>query len=94
VLGSGNGSSFSQIVGSAGYTFNPSTGNTVTIGLPSGTCAQYLELNFTGDTGWDAAQHVPFSLAISITHVTVVTELWVSGWSPGRITRSYLRPNC
>ena len=29
VLGSSNGTSFSQLVGSAGYTFNPSTGNTV-----------------------------------------------------------------
>ena len=36
VLGNNNGTTFSQIVGSAGYTFNPSTGNTVTISLPSG----------------------------------------------------------
>ena len=56
VLGSSNGSSFSQIVGSAGYTFNPSTGNTVTISLASGASAQYVELSFTGNTGWPAAQ--------------------------------------
>jgi hypothetical protein len=56
VLGSANGSSFSQIVGSAGYTFNPSTGNTATISLPSGTSAQYVQLSFTANTGWDAAQ--------------------------------------
>ena len=56
VLGSSNGSSFSQIVGSAGYTFNPATGNTVTISLPSGASAQYVQLNFTANTGWDAAQ--------------------------------------
>ena len=62
VLGSSNGSSFSQIVGSAGYTFNPSTGNTVTISLPSGTSAQYVELNFTGNTGWDAAQLSEFEI--------------------------------
>ena len=42
VLGSTNGTTFSQIVASAGYTFNPSTGNTVTISLPSGTSAQYV----------------------------------------------------
>ena len=42
VLGSANGTSFSQIVGSAGYTFNPSTGNEVTISLPSGTTAEYV----------------------------------------------------
>ncbi|MGH3168931.1 MAG: discoidin domain-containing protein, partial [Trebonia sp.] len=59
VLGAANGSTFSQIVASAGYTFNPSSGNTVTISLPSGTSAQYVELNFTGNTGntgWAAAQ--------------------------------------
>jgi hypothetical protein len=56
VLGSANGTTFTQIVGSAGYTFNPATGNTVTIGLPSGTSAQYVELNFSANTGWDAAQ--------------------------------------
>jgi hypothetical protein len=56
VLGSTNGSTFSQLVGSAGYTFNPSTGNTVTISLPSGTTDRYVQLSFTGNTGWDAAQ--------------------------------------
>jgi Carbohydrate binding module (family 6)/F5/8 type C domain len=56
VLGSANGTTFTQIVGSAGYTFNPATGNTVTISLPSGIGAQYVELSFTANTGWDAAQ--------------------------------------
>ncbi|MGD0554784.1 MAG: choice-of-anchor D domain-containing protein, partial [Streptosporangiaceae bacterium] len=62
VLGSTNGSTFSQIVASAGYTFNPSTGNTVTISLPSGTSTQYLELDFTANTGWDAAQLSEFEV--------------------------------
>ena len=62
VLGSANGSTFTQIVTSAGYTFNPSTGNTVTISLPSGTSAQYVELSFTGNTGWDAAQLSEFEV--------------------------------
>ena len=62
VLGSTNGSSFSQIVGSAGYTFNPSTGNTATISLPSGTSAQYVELSFTANTGWSAAQLSEFEV--------------------------------
>jgi parallel beta-helix repeat protein len=56
VLGSTNGTSFTQIVASAGYTFNPSTGNTVTISLPSPASARYVELSFTANTGWDAAQ--------------------------------------
>jgi F5/8 type C domain/Pectate lyase superfamily protein/Abnormal spindle-like microcephaly-assoc'd, ASPM-SPD-2-Hydin len=62
VLGSSNDSTFTQIVASAGYTFNPSTGNTVTINLPSGTSAQYVELSFTGNTGWDAAQLSEFEV--------------------------------
>jgi hypothetical protein len=62
VLGSDNDSTFTQIVASAGYTFNPSTGNTVTISLPSGTSAQYVELSFTANTDWDAAQLSEFEI--------------------------------
>ena len=62
VLGSSTGSSFSQIVGSAGYTFNPSSGNTATIGLPSGTSTRYVQLSFTGNTGWSAAQLSEFEV--------------------------------
>jgi hypothetical protein len=62
VLGSTNGSTFTQIVASAGYTFNPSTGNTVTISLPSGTSAQYVQLSFTANTGWTAAQVAEFEV--------------------------------
>ena len=62
VLGSTNGSAFSQIVASAGYTFNPATGNTVTIGLPSGTSTRYVQLSFTGNTGWSSAQLSEFEV--------------------------------
>jgi hypothetical protein len=62
VLGSANDSTFSQIVGSAGYTFNPAAGNTVTISLPSGTTARYVELSFTANTGWSAAQLSEFEV--------------------------------
>jgi alpha-1,3-glucanase-like protein/F5/8 type C domain-containing protein/pectate lyase-like protein/ASPM-SPD-2-Hydin domain-containing protein len=62
VLGSTNGSTFSQLEGSAGYTFNPSTGNTVTISLPSGSTARYVQLSFTGNTGWSAAQLSEFEV--------------------------------
>ena len=56
VLGSANGSSYSTLVGSATYTFNPSTGNTVTIALPAGTSDQYVELNFTANSVQNGAQ--------------------------------------
>jgi F5/8 type C domain/Abnormal spindle-like microcephaly-assoc'd, ASPM-SPD-2-Hydin len=61
VLGSTDGSTFATIVGSAGYTFNPSTGNTVTITFPA-TNARYVRLNFTGNTGWPAGQVSEFQV--------------------------------
>jgi hypothetical protein len=61
VQGSTDGSSFSTIVASAGYTFNPSTGNTVTITFPS-TSARYVRLNVTANTGWPAGQVSEFQV--------------------------------
>ena len=56
VLGSTNGTSFSTLVASATYTWNPSTGNTVTIPLPSGTSDQHVELSFTANNVQNGAQ--------------------------------------
>ncbi len=56
VLGSASGSSYSTLVSSATYTFNPSTGNTVTIPLPSGTTDQYVQLSFTANSVQNGAQ--------------------------------------
>ncbi|MCW2641136.1 MAG: cell surface-attached carbohydrate-binding protein, partial [Dactylosporangium sp.] len=64
VLGSATGSSFSTIVGSAGYTFNPATGNTVTIRFAS-TSTRYVRLNITGNTGWPAGQVSEFEVYAS-----------------------------
>jgi hypothetical protein len=62
VLASTDNTTFTQVVGSAGYTFNPATGNAATISLPSGTSARYVKLNFTGNTGWSAAQLSEFQV--------------------------------
>jgi hypothetical protein len=56
VLGSANGSSFTTLVGSATYAWSPSTGNTVTIQLPSGTSDQYVELSLTANSVQNGAQ--------------------------------------
>jgi hypothetical protein len=56
VLGSTNGTSFTTLVASATYTWNPSTGNTVTIPLPSGTSDQYVELSYTANNVQNGAQ--------------------------------------
>ncbi|WNV84109.1 discoidin domain-containing protein [Umezawaea sp. Da 62-37] len=54
VLSSGDGSGFSQVLGSAGYRFDPASGNQVTVAVTANQ--RYLRLNFTGNTGWPAGQ--------------------------------------
>jgi hypothetical protein len=61
VLGSTDGTNFSTIVGSANYTFDPSTGNAVTITFTS-TSTRYVRLNFTANTGWPAGQISEFQI--------------------------------
>jgi chitodextrinase len=55
VQGSTDGANYATLAGSAGYAFNPNTGNSVSISLGSVT-ARYVKLTFTGNTGWPAAQ--------------------------------------
>lgn len=55
VQASTNGTSFSDAVGSATYTFDPASANTVNITVP-GTSARYLRLNITANSGWPAGQ--------------------------------------
>jgi parallel beta-helix repeat protein len=61
VLGSTNGSSWTTLVASATYTWDPSTGNTVTISLPSST-EQYLQLDFTANSVQNAGQVSEFEV--------------------------------
>nr|WP_263108192.1 discoidin domain-containing protein [Kitasatospora sp. DSM 101779] len=55
VSGSTDGSSFTTLVGSASYTFDPATGNTVTINLPA-NATRHLRITVTGNTAWPAGQ--------------------------------------
>jgi hypothetical protein len=55
VLASTDGASFTTIVGSATYTFDPASNNTVTITFAA-TSRRYFRLNFTANTGWPAGQ--------------------------------------
>jgi hypothetical protein len=61
LLGSTDGSSFSTVKSSAGYTFNPSSGNTVTVTFTA-TSQRYLRLTVTGNTGWPAGQLSEFEV--------------------------------
>jgi hypothetical protein len=55
VQGSTDGSTFSTLAGPAGFTFDPSTGNAVTVTFASAT-ARYVRVAVTANTGWSAAQ--------------------------------------
>ncbi|MFG2786002.1 discoidin domain-containing protein [Streptomyces sp. NPDC048419] len=56
VLGSTDGSTYSTVVGSTGYRFDPATGNTATVSLPASTNLRYLRLTVSANTGWPAGQ--------------------------------------
>ncbi|MEV7329755.1 discoidin domain-containing protein [Micromonospora sp. NPDC093244] len=55
VLGSTNGSTFTTLKASAGYTFNPASGNTATVSFTAAS-TRYVRVHVTGNTGWPAAQ--------------------------------------
>lgn len=62
VQGSTNGSTFTDIVSSTSYTFNPSvSSNTVTINFTA-TSTRYVRLNITANTGWQAGQISEFEI--------------------------------
>jgi len=61
VQGSTDGSTYTTVSGSAGYTFNPATGNTATITFAA-TSRRYLRLTITGNTGWPAGQVSEFEV--------------------------------
>ena len=56
VQGSANDSTWTTIVASATYTWNPATGNTVTINFPPGTSYRYVQLSFTANSVQNGAQ--------------------------------------
>jgi F5/8 type C domain/Abnormal spindle-like microcephaly-assoc'd, ASPM-SPD-2-Hydin len=60
ILGSTDGTNFTTIKSSAGYTFDPASGNTVTI--PISATQRYFRLNFTANTGWPAGQVSSFQI--------------------------------
>ncbi|HKT01497.1 MAG TPA: discoidin domain-containing protein [Rugosimonospora sp.] len=61
VQGSTDNANFSTLVASAGYTFDPATGSTVTIALAA-TTQRYLRLLITANTGWPAGQIAEFEV--------------------------------
>ena len=62
VLGSTDGTTFSTIVPSATYTFDPSTNNNSTTITFNSTSTRYLRLNFTANSQWSAGQVSEFEV--------------------------------
>lgn len=56
VQGSTDGVTFSRLLAPAGYVFDPASGNSATLTLPSGVSARQVRLVFTANTGWPAGQ--------------------------------------
>ncbi|GAA2022046.1 hypothetical protein GCM10009839_19110 [Catenulispora yoronensis] len=61
LLGSTDGSTFSTLKASATYSFDPNSGNTVTITFPA-TSARYFRVSITANTGWPAGQISSFQV--------------------------------
>ncbi len=81
VLGSTDGSGFSTIVGSAGRTFSPAGGNTVTLDFPA-TTTRYVRISITANTGWPAAQLAElevYGAASSSTNLAAGRSMSASG---------------
>ncbi|MDQ1679322.1 MAG: hypothetical protein QOI42_181, partial [Frankiaceae bacterium] len=56
VQASNDGTTFATIVGSAAYTFDPATGNTVTIPVSGSPSGRFVRVLITANTGWPAGQ--------------------------------------
>ncbi|WP_206424246.1 carbohydrate-binding protein [Cohnella candidum] len=61
IQGSTDGTNFTNVVGSAGYTFDPASGNTVTINFTA-VSTRYVRVNVTANTGWPAGQFSEFEI--------------------------------
>ncbi|GID26226.1 glycosyl hydrolase [Paractinoplanes brasiliensis] len=55
IQGSTDGGSYATLKASAGYQFNPASGNTVTVDFTAAG-ARFVRVNITGNTGWPAGQ--------------------------------------
>jgi hypothetical protein len=75
-----DGTAYYTSVASATYTFDPATGNTVTIPVQD-SWARYVRLNVTANTGWPAAQISEFRVFPPAPAATDSTSIHSSvGW--------------
>ncbi|WP_033283244.1 discoidin domain-containing protein [Streptomyces sp. NRRL F-525] len=62
VQGGTDAGTSTQLLASAGYTFDPATGNTATLTLPSTATTRYVRLTITANNGWPAGQVSEFQV--------------------------------
>ncbi|MFF5302139.1 discoidin domain-containing protein [Streptomyces sp. NPDC013161] len=62
VQGGTDAGTSTQLLASAGYTFDPATGNTATLTLPSTVTTRYVRLTITANNGWPAGQVSEFQV--------------------------------
>ncbi|MEU7788051.1 discoidin domain-containing protein [Amycolatopsis sp. NPDC049159] len=62
ISGSTDGGSYTTLVGSRGYAFDPASGNTASASFTA-TSQRFVRLTFTGNTGWPAGQVAEFEVA-------------------------------
>jgi hypothetical protein len=62
VQGSTDGGSYSTLVASRGYTFDPASGNTASVSFAN-TTQRFVRLTITANTGWPAGQVSEFEVA-------------------------------
>ena len=62
ISGSTDGGSYTTLVGSRGYAFDPASGNTASVSFAT-TSQRFVQLTFTGNTGWPAGQASEFEVA-------------------------------
>jgi chitodextrinase len=92
LAGSSDGSTFTTLAGPAGYTFDPSTANTVTINVGT-TTTRYLRATFTANTGWPAGQLSEFAVYApaggDTQPPTTPTGLTVTGHTSSSVSLSW-----
>ncbi|WP_328676100.1 galactose-binding domain-containing protein [Streptomyces sp. NBC_00343] len=62
VQGGTDAGTATQLLASAGCTFDPATGNTATLTLPSTVTTRYVRLDITANNGWPAGQVSEFQV--------------------------------
>ncbi|WP_410615781.1 discoidin domain-containing protein [Amycolatopsis sp. lyj-109] len=62
ISGSTDGGTYTALVGSRGYAFDPASGNTASVSFAT-TSQRFVRLTFTGNTGWPAGQASEFEVA-------------------------------